>query len=136
MIENLLKIYEIEKFNPLIEYINVLDKGKIKVLEDTNYNKNSRNIYLEIDNIKFEIVILTDENKTWISFDKYNSLNEKIEKVDFMMYTAKYLEKQLLINGSLEYSRIIRYSAFKYENNNSKVINSCYTYLGNNLVSI
>ena len=50
MIENLLRKYEIKKFNPLIKYVNALDKGNVKVIEDNNYNKNSRNIYLAIDN--------------------------------------------------------------------------------------
>lgn len=133
VIENLLKIYEVEKFRPLSKYIEILDKGYIKILEDTD-NQYSRNIRLEINNIKYEIVILKDEDKTWISFYRYNSLNEKIEMIDFMLYSIKYLEKQIMMKGSLEYSRIIRYSAIKYENNESEVINSCYTYLGNNLV--
>lgn len=136
MIENLLKTYKIEKFRPLIEYIEVLDKGNIKILEDINYNENSRNICLEIDNTKYEILILKDADKIRISFYKYNSLNEKIEMIDFMLYTIEYLEKQIIINGSIDYSRIIRYSAIKYDNNESEVINSCYTYLGNHLVTV
>jgi len=136
MIENLLKTYKIEKFRPLIEYVKVLDKGDILILEDINYNENSRNICLEIDNTKYEIIILKDADKIRISFYRYNSLNEKIEMIDFMLYTVEYLEKQIIINGSIDYSRIIRYSAIKYDNNESEVINSCYTYLGNNLVTV
>lgn len=135
MIENLLKMYEVEKFRPLIEYIRVLDKGNIEMLED-NDNQYSRNICLEIDNTKYEIIILKDEDKIRISFYRYNSSNEKIEMIDFMLYTIEYLEKQIIINGSIDYSRIIRYSAVKYENNESEIINSCYTYLGNNLISV
>lgn len=136
MIENLLKTYKIQKFRPLIEYVKVLDKGDIKILEDINYNENSRNICLEIDNTKYEIIILKDADKIRISFYRYNSLNEKIEMLDFMLYTVEYLEKQIILNGSIDYSRIIRYSAIKYDNNESEVINSCYTYLGNNLVTV
>lgn len=135
MIENLLKIYEVEKFRPLVEYIKVLDKGDIEILED-NDNQYSRNIYLEIDNTKYELVILKDEDKTRVSFYRYNYLNEKIEMIDFMLYSINYLERQIMLKGSLDYSRIIRYSAVKYENNESEIINSCYTYLGNNLVSV
>lgn len=126
MIKEDLQKYLTQNFLPLKEYLQKLENS---ISTRISFKTIKESIYLEYQTnqeLILKIYITTIYHNQFISFNFYNQIGEHLEKIDFLLAdkTNKYLNQNQ-----------IRYSAYIYENNLIKIVNSVYSYKDNQLVS-
>lgn len=127
MIKELLEKYNIT-FEPLITYIETLDKEKINIVDDDNDSLCRQITLIKEDGTKVIIYCLTDKDKTWISFYDIDTKERKVGQINFISYKQK--EEGGL---PLENNNFITYHKIDIKEPLVYVLNSGYSYQNNTL---
>lgn len=130
MLETISKVnYVALGFKEFTDYVKSLDKLET-ILNKDETNAGGRVIEYQVADEFYEIIILKDNEKEWISFYRFDSNKINYEEVVFLIYTDENRKED-----GIEYNMIIRYSAHFDDNKYSKLITSAYTYLDDKYIS-